>query len=66
MKIATFLAEIPERRREALETAQHAAQAGEALRPAKKRAALLTQLVRLTCGMNAVRKGALYLYQLGT
>lgn len=63
LRLAEFLARWTNRRKEALDAAEHAATVGEGLR-AQKRAALWEALARFSERMGCRRKAGLFLYRL--
>ncbi|KAI0558407.1 Transport protein [Gracilaria domingensis] len=64
LRLAEFLGKWTNRRKEALDAAEHAATVGEGLR-AQKRAALWEALARFSERMGCRRKAGMYLYRLG-
>lgn len=64
LQLAEFLGRWTNRRKDALDAAEHAATVGEVLKP-QKRAALWEALARFSDRMSCRRKAALYLYRLG-
>lgn len=64
LRLAEFLGRWTNRRKDALDAAEHAATVGEGLR-VQKRAALWEALARFSDRMGCRRKAALYLYRLG-
>lgn len=64
LRLAGFLGRWTNRRKDALDAAEHAATVGEGLRD-QKRAALWEALARFSDQMGCSRKAALYLYRLG-
>eukprot|EP00178_Gracilaria_changii_P003069 TRINITY_DN144_c0_g2_i13.p1 TRINITY_DN144_c0_g2~~TRINITY_DN144_c0_g2_i13.p1 ORF type:complete len:1469 (+),score=202.97 TRINITY_DN144_c0_g2_i13:271-4677(+) len=64
LRLAEFLGRWTNRRKEALDAAEHAATVGEGLR-AQKRAALWEALARFSERMGCRRKAGMYLYRLG-
>lgn len=64
LRLAGFLGRWTNRRKDALDAAEHAATVGEGLR-VQKRAALWEALARFSDQMGCRRKAALYLYRLG-